>query len=72
MASNNWEVETLQYIVARIVENARDAESAADDFSKGKRMAYYEVLDTIKTELAIMGADPEVFGIDFDLEGLLK
>lgn len=72
MTSDDWEVETLQYIVARIVENAHDVESETDDFSKGKRMAYYEVLDTIKTELAIMGTDLEAFGIDFDLESLLK
>ena len=72
MANENWEIETLQYIVARVAENALRAEKGSDDFHKGKRMAYYEILDTIKTELFIVGENMADFGLDFDIESILK
>ena len=50
--------ETIKYILSRIIDNANDAsiesrEHPDDDFYKGKKLAYYEVLDTIKNELII-------------------
>lgn len=50
--------EAIKYILSRIIDNANDAsiesrEHPDDDFYKGKKLAYYEVLDTIKNELII-------------------
>ena len=47
---------TLKYILARVIDNANETmneakENPNDDFYKGKRLAYYEVLDTIKNTL---------------------
>ena len=55
--------ETIKYILSRIIDNANDAimesrEHPDDDFYKGKKLAYYEVLDTIKNEL--IAKAPEV------------
>lgn len=63
----------FQYIVARILDNANDAleEAAAnkdDDFYKGKKFAYYEVLDTIKNELKARGQNLQAFGLHVNLE----
>ena len=44
--------EGLAYIVSRVLENAKDAVAESksnpdDEFVQGKRLAYYEILDTI-------------------------
>ena len=64
------------YIVSRVLDNANDAISEAkenpeDDFYKGRKMAYYEVLDTIKNELKARDADLKEFGLDIDLENVI-
>lgn len=63
----------IKYIVARVMENANDALEDAkadrdDDFYKGKKLAYYEILDTIKNELEARGQDLKEFGLDINLE----
>lgn len=63
----------FQYIVARILDNANDVFEEAeanpnDDFYKGKRFAYYEILDTIKNELKARGQDLQAFGLHINLE----
>ncbi len=63
----------IKYIVARVLDNANDAfeeanENKDDDFYKGKKLAYYEILDTIKNELKARGQDLKEFGLDFNLE----
>lgn len=63
----------LLYIVSRIVDNANDAleeseQNVDDDFYKGKLMAYYEVLDTIKSELISRDYDISEIGLDVELE----
>ena len=63
----------IKYIVARVLENANDAfkestENKDDDFYKGKKLAYYEILDTIKNELKARGQDLKEFGLDINLE----
>lgn len=63
----------IKYIVARVLDNANDAfeeaaENKNDDFYKGKKLAYYEILDTIKNELKARGQDLKEFGLDIDLE----
>ena len=68
--------DEFKYIVSRVLDNANDAISEAkenpeDDFYKGRKMAYYEVLDTIKNELKARDADLKDFGLDIDLENII-
>lgn len=63
----------IKYIVSRVLDNANDAfeeaaENKEDDFYKGKKLAYYEILDTIKNELKARGQDLKEFGLDFNLD----
>lgn len=63
----------IKYIIARVIENAKDArdeltENPDDEFYKGKRLAYYEMLDTIKSELKARGQDLKEYGLDVNLE----
>ena len=64
---------TIKFIISRVIENANDAleetkKAKADDFDKGRKLAYYEILDTIKSELEANDADLKEFGLDIDLE----
>lgn len=73
---NNLTAERLKYIIARVIDNANDAvkeskENPKDAFIDGKKLAYYEVLDTIKNELDVSEQDMKEFGLDFPLETLL-
>ena len=68
--------DEFKYIVSRVLDNANDAISEAkenpeDDFYKGRKMAYYEVLYTIKNELKARDADLKEFGLDIDLENVI-
>lgn len=63
----------LKYIIERVLDNAKDAltearENPKDDFYSGKRLAYYEVLDTIKNELIVRADNLKEFGLDVDLD----
>ncbi len=65
--------EGIKYIIARLLDNANDAveQSKADrddKFAAGRRIAYYEMLDILKTELDVRDQDLKEFGLDFDLE----
>lgn len=65
--------ETIKYIISRVLENANEAIAESDKhkddlFYKGKRLAYYEILDTIKNELDINDQDLKDFGLDINLE----
>ncbi len=65
--------EEIKYIVARVLDNANDAfkeaaENKDDDFYKGKKLAYYEILDTIKNELKARDQNLKEFGLDINLE----
>jgi len=73
---NDLTAARLQYIIARVIDNANDAvkdskENPKDDFINGKKLAYYEVLDTIKNELDVSEQDMKEFGLNFPLETLL-
>ena len=68
--------DEFKYIVSRVLDNANDAISEAkenpeDDFYKGRKMAYYEILDTIKNELKVRDSDLKEFGLDIDLENII-
>ena len=62
----------LRYIIERMLGNAADAvkDAATDgsDFTKGRKFAYYEMLDTIKSELRAHGQEPSDYGLDMNLE----
>ena len=61
----------IKYIISRIVDRANDtiieSDESNDDFEKGKLMAYYEVLDMIKSELYIRDQDLKELGLDINL-----
>ncbi|MEE0873202.1 MAG: transposase [Ruminococcus sp.] len=63
----------LEFIISKVLKNAMGAfrEDDRSDFSNGRRLAYYEVLDTIKNELIIREIDVSRFGLDINLESLL-
>lgn len=63
----------LEYIVSRLVKEAYDAAEEGkanpkDSFLAGRQVAYYEMLDILKSELDIAGADLKEFGLDINLE----
>lgn len=65
--------EGIKYVVARLLENANEAveESKADKenkFAAGRRLAYYEMLDILKTELDVRDQDLKELGLNIDLE----
>ena len=65
--------EALKYIIGRLIDNANDAveESRKDRsnmFSQGRRLAYYEMLDILKSELDVRDQDLKELGLDIDLE----
>lgn len=64
---------TIKLIISRVIDNAADAleeakENQNDDFYNGKKLAYYEILDTIKNDLVINEQDLREFGLDINLE----
>ena len=65
----------IEFIIARVLQNAEDAiEESKDnstDFMDGKKIAYYEVLDTIKNELSVRDVDTSQLGIDEILGNLI-
>lgn len=64
--------DAMKFIIKRVIQNALDTAKEAkennDDFNKGRKLAYYEILDTIKSELYVRDVDLSEFGLDFDLE----
>ena len=65
--------ETIKHIIARVIDNANDAleeerKNKNDAFYKGKKLAYYAILDTIKNDLDIDDQDLKAFGLDVNLE----
>lgn len=68
--------ETIKHIIARVIDNANDAleeerKNKNDAFYKGKKLAYYEILDTIKNDLDIDDQDLKAFGLDVNLEKMI-
>ena len=65
--------ELFNYIIGRLISNADDTleeekENGLNDFIMGKKLAYYEVLDTIRNDLEIAEYDLEQCGLDFDID----
>ncbi|MCB6617293.1 transposase [Ruminococcus sp. 210702-SL.1.03] len=63
----------LEFIISRVLDNAKDAAQSTEEsqFNEGKKLAYYEILDTIKNELTVRDIDVKRFGLDTVLEELL-
>lgn len=65
--------ESMKYIIARLVDNANDAaeeyrRDRNDKLLAGRKLAYYEMLDILRTELDVRDEDLKEFGLDIDLE----
>lgn len=66
----------IEYLISRLMDNAIEAskeyaENRKDLFNSGRSLAYYEVMDIIKSELICNGYDTEEFGLDIELEKVL-
>ena len=65
-------IEVYKFIISRVLERAfesiEEAKESGDDFDNGRKLAYYEVADIIKSELYVRDADLGEFGLDIDLE----
>ena len=66
----------IKYIVSRLLENAIEAAEEAkankdDLYCTGRQVAYYEMLDILKTELCVRDQDLKEFGLDIDLENTI-
>ena len=56
----------MRYVIYRVVKNGYDSIADARDnpseFNEGRKLAYYEVLDTIYNQLDIYEQDTKNFG----------
>ena len=60
-----------KFIISRVLERAFESiEELNDssDFSNGRKLAFYEVADIIKSELYVRDIDLDKFGLNIDLE----
>mgnify|MGYP004634380033 CR=1 FL=1 len=65
--------EGIKYMIARLLENANEAveeskNNKEDQFAAGRRLAYYEMLDILKSELEVRDQDLKELGLDTNLE----
>ncbi|MCM1267801.1 MAG: hypothetical protein NC302_07850 [Bacteroidales bacterium] len=72
MMTDTVTTESLKYMIARLLDNANDAmkeyrEDKGNKFFAGRKMAYYEMLDILKTELDVRDEDLKELGLDIDL-----
>ena len=59
--------ELLKQCIDDLIEQAESVkEEPEGELRDGKRLAYLEVLSTLKTNLTPL--DPEKFGLDFDVD----
>ena len=62
----------MKYVIYRVVKNGYDsieeAKEDPTDFNAGRKLAYYEVLDTIYNQLGIYEQDTKNFGYPDDWE----
>ena len=70
---SNLTAESLRYIIARLIENANESiQESRDDrddlFKSGRSEAYYEMLDTLQSELNARDEDLARYGLNINLE----
>ncbi len=58
--------EIIKDVVKNVLERNAELRSDTSEFSQGKRMAYYEIVDMINNRLTTLGYSPEDFGIISD------
>ena len=73
MMSQKINDDAMKYIIARLIDNANEAvtESEADKddlFKGGRRLAYYEMLDILKSEIDARDLDLKEFGLNIDID----
>ena len=71
--NGNLTADSLRFIIARLIANANEAilesrENREDLFKSGRSEAYYEMLDTLKSELAARDEDLARYGLNVNLE----
>ena len=64
---------TIKLMISRILERAFEAreeckKDLGEGFEQGRRIAYYEILDIIKSELYVGGELLSEYGLDINLE----
>lgn len=64
--------ESIKYIIVRLLENANQAVEEYQRDKKnlliaGRKLAYYEMLDILQTELDVRDQDLKEFGLDINL-----
>lgn len=60
-----------KYIIMRVLERAFESINESTDqneFMNGRKLAYYEIADIIKSELDVRDIDLSEYGLDIDLE----
>lgn len=60
------------HIISRLLDNAKDAreeyrKDTSNEFASGLCEGYYEVLNTLQSELDVAGVDLSEIGFDIDL-----
>lgn len=73
MENKNLSVESIKFIISILIERANEAKQEYqsdkdNEFESGRAMAYYEILDILKTELDLHNQDLKEFGLDINLE----
>lgn len=64
--------DVIKYIFECILDYASDTLNLPrNEFNDGKRLAYYEILNTIKGQLEIHDIDVREYGFDFMTEDIL-
>ena len=69
--------EGLKYMIARLLDNAEEAieeskKNKDSEYCAGRKVAYYEMLDILKTELDIREQDLKSYGLDVNLENKIS
>ena len=67
--------EFVRCFISRLLERSKETIEESrreedDKFQAGRHLAYYEVMDILKSELEVHDADLKEFGLDINLEQL--
>lgn len=73
MMSKSLNEDSMKYIISRLIDNANEAveessKDRSDAFNQGRRLAYYEMLDILKSELDVRDVDLKEMGLDIDVD----
>lgn len=64
--------ETIKYTISCILEDSENVSRLPrNEFNDAKRLAYYEILSTIKGQFQVNNIDLKDYGLDFELESIL-